>query len=53
MDTKTLRNILEIEQSKTILLTEIIAWLKAKDLWEECQRCCTVKLIEATNAKSN
>jgi hypothetical protein len=29
---------------KEQMLNEIIVWLKAKDLWEECQKCLSVNI---------
>ena len=41
-----LKDILRVYEAKEILLNEIIVWLKAKGLWEECQQCCTVKVVK-------
>ena len=31
---------------KERMLDEIIVWLKAKGLWEECQKVLTIKVVQ-------
>lgn len=38
--------IFDMLELKERLLAEIIVWLKAKDLWEECQKSLSIKITK-------
>jgi hypothetical protein len=50
MDKETIQQILILGE-KERLLAEIIVWLKARKLWEECQKDLSIKIIKNTEVK--
>jgi len=51
MDKETIQQILILGE-KERLLAEIIVWLKARKLWEECQKDLSIKIIKNTEANN-
>lgn len=47
MFTKEQLECLEILNKKEQMLEEIIVWLKSKNLWVECQKCLSIKIIDS------
>jgi hypothetical protein len=46
MNWKEIQRLLEIDNDKQTLLIELMTFVKAKGLWEEFEKCSTIKIVK-------